>query len=39
MIFDDYGWTDLTIRGIDGFLNGYHKRIVANAILKYLFEK
>jgi hypothetical protein len=30
MIFDDYGWggPDLTQRGIDGFLNGYHKRIV-----------
>lgn len=29
MIFDDYGWggPDLTTRGIDGFLNGYHKRI------------
>jgi hypothetical protein len=29
MVFDDYGWggTDLTIRGIDGFLSGYHKRI------------
>lgn len=29
MIFDDYGWggPDETQRGIDGFLNGYHKRI------------
>ena len=29
MIFDDYGWggTDLTLRGIDGFLIAYHKRI------------
>jgi predicted O-methyltransferase YrrM len=29
MIFDDYGWggPDLTQRGIDGFLHGYHKRI------------
>ena len=29
MIFDDYGWggPDLTKRGIDGFLIGYHKRI------------
>lgn len=29
MIFDDYGWggPDLTKRGIDGFINGYHKRI------------
>jgi predicted O-methyltransferase YrrM len=29
MIFDDYGWggPDLTQRGIDGFLSGYHKRI------------
>lgn len=29
MIFDDYGWggPDMTKRGIDGFLNGYHKRI------------
>ena len=34
MIFDDYGWggPDLTQKGIDGFLNGYHKRI------KYLGE-
>lgn len=30
MIFDDYGWggPDLTQRGIDGFLSGFHKRIV-----------
>ena len=30
MIFDDYGWggPDLTQRGIDGFLSGYHKKIV-----------
>jgi hypothetical protein len=29
IIFDDYGWggSDLTQRGIDGFLAGYHKRI------------
>lgn len=29
MIFDDYGWggPDLTQKGIDGFLNGYHKKI------------
>lgn len=29
LIFDDYNWTgpDLTTRGIDGFLNGYYKRI------------
>ena len=29
MIFDDYGWggPDLTKRGIDGFLSGYHKKI------------
>jgi predicted O-methyltransferase YrrM len=35
MIFDDYGWggPDLTQKGIDGFLSGYHKRI------KYLGEK
>jgi len=35
MIFDDYRWggPDLTKRGIDGFLNGYHKRIT------YLGEK
>jgi predicted O-methyltransferase YrrM len=34
MIFDDYGWggPDLTQRGIDAFLLGYHKRI------KYLGE-
>jgi predicted O-methyltransferase YrrM len=30
MIFDDYGWggPDLTMRGIDGFLSGYHKRTI-----------
>jgi predicted O-methyltransferase YrrM len=30
MIFDDYGWggPDLTQRGIDGFLHGYHKRMI-----------
>jgi len=35
MIFDDYGWggPDLTQKGIDGFLSGYHKKI------KYLGEK
>ena len=35
MIFDDYGWggPDLTQKGIDGFINGYHKRI------EYLGEK
>lgn len=29
MVFDDYGWggPDLTQKGIDAFLNGYHKRI------------
>jgi hypothetical protein len=29
IIFDDYGWggPDLTKRGIDAFLHGYHKRI------------
>jgi hypothetical protein len=29
LIFDDYGWggPDLTKRGIDAFMNGYHKRI------------
>jgi predicted O-methyltransferase YrrM len=29
LIFDDYGWggPDLTKRGIDAFVNGYHKRI------------
>lgn len=29
MIFDDYGWggPDLTKRGIDGFIHGYHKKI------------
>lgn len=29
LIFDDYGWggPDLTKRGIDGFLSGYHKKI------------
>jgi len=35
MIFDDYGWggPDLTQKGIDGFMSGYHKRIT------YLGEK
>jgi predicted O-methyltransferase YrrM len=35
MIFDDYGWggPDLTQKGVDGFLSGYHKRIT------YLGEK
>ena len=35
MIFDDYGWggPDLTQKGIDTFLSGYHKRIT------YLGEK
>jgi predicted O-methyltransferase YrrM len=30
LIFDDYGWggPDLTQRGIDAFVSGYHKRIV-----------
>ena len=30
MIFDDYGWggIDLTQSGIDGFLKGYHKKII-----------
>lgn len=30
LIFDDYGWggPDLTQRGIEAFLKGYHKRIV-----------
>jgi predicted O-methyltransferase YrrM len=34
LIFDDYGWggPDLTKRGIDGFLNGYHKRIKVHGI-------
>jgi hypothetical protein len=29
MIFDDYGWggPDLTQKGIDAFLSGYHKKI------------
>jgi predicted O-methyltransferase YrrM len=29
LIFDDYGWggPDLTQRGIDGFISGYHKKI------------
>jgi predicted O-methyltransferase YrrM len=29
LIFDDYGWggPDLTQRGIDAFISGYHKRI------------
>lgn len=29
LIFDDYGWggPDMTMRGIDGFIMGYHKRL------------
>ena len=36
MIFDDYGWggPDLTMRGIDGFIQGYHKRIEVLGIQK-----
>lgn len=32
MIFDDYGWggPDMTKKGIDGFLAGYHKRIIVS---------
>ena len=35
MVFDDYGWggPDLTQKGIDGFLSGYHKRITNLGIL------
>jgi predicted O-methyltransferase YrrM len=35
LIFDDYGWggPDLTKKGIDGFLSGFHKKI------KFLGEK
>jgi predicted O-methyltransferase YrrM len=35
LVFDDYGWggPDLTQKGIDAFLSGYHKRIT------YLGEK
>lgn len=35
MIFDDYGWggPELTQKGIDGFLSGYHKK------LQYIGEK
>ena len=35
LVFDDYGWggPDLTQKGLDAFLSGYHKRI------KYLGEK
>jgi predicted O-methyltransferase YrrM len=34
MIFDDYGWggPDLTQRGIDGFVNGYHKKLKVLAL-------
>ena len=30
MIFDDYGWggPDLTQSGIDGFIHGYHKKLI-----------
>jgi len=30
LIFDDYGWggPDMVMRGIDGFLSAYHKRII-----------
>ena len=32
MIFDDYGWggPNLTQKGIDSFLSGYHKRIIVS---------
>ena len=35
MIFDDYGWggPELTQKGIDGFLSGYHRK------LQYIGEK
>lgn len=35
MIFDDYGWggPDLTKKGIDGFLAGYHKKIKRLGVL------
>jgi len=37
MIFDDYelGGPDHTMRGIDGFLNGYHKRIKILGVFCY----
>ena len=36
LIFDDYGWggPDLTQRGIDAFLSGYHKRIKTLGLLE-----
>jgi predicted O-methyltransferase YrrM len=43
MIFDDYGWggPDLTQKGIDGFLSGYHKRItnLGNVITQVFIRK
>jgi predicted O-methyltransferase YrrM len=43
MIFDDYGWggPDLTKKGIDGFLSGYHKRIkfLGNANTQVFIQK
>lgn len=37
MIFDDYGWggPDLTQKGIDGFLHGYHKRMTILGMRDY----
>lgn len=37
MIFDDYGWggPDMTKKGIDAFLSGYHKRITYLGIRDY----
>lgn len=36
LIFDDYGWNgpDMTKRGIDAFISGYHKRIAVLGMSK-----
>ena len=42
MIFDDYGWggPNLTQKGIDGFLSGYHKKIkILGALNTQVFIK
>ena len=37
LIFDDYGWggPDMTMKGINSFLNGYHKRIKVLGLVNF----
>lgn len=43
MIFDDYGWggPDMTQKGIDAFLSGYHKRITVLGLVnaQYIIQR